>query len=540
MSFLYTLVTHLLPIALLIFCFYNLSLLIYLAIKKLFTPTADDHSKHVTESKIFSRLTDLIRALSSDSLQSVSSMFYSAWVSLHCFVVRLFLKQSGLTFLQPLTKHLVDSGDLSILSEPGVFHDMLTRPSFWRLLLENLHRISLLIVDDRQQQVAFLTHCVNPLLQQLIPGGDLVIQHGRLPDVLNHISSWLDVSPARYTLVSEALARMASGATLTHADLRIMLDFSVDIVSYCQCHDIFPTIARIASDTQLGEATYDRRVPGLLQQHAEHLQTDPEGLEDFVLEELERFLKRFPSSCGRLSCLSFTAFLSAYADWSCSVAQSDPKPSIQPSIATPWGMLSHTVFFIFQPLLSPFTHICQSAQSKLVLCSRRESFWRKLISRDDLLTSLCKRVQWLANTWVFRQQIDSNKTGLCASDIEHLLSLFDMMIHILTSSHFSQEERMIIADFLAAVCRGQLGDFLISLERSERVFASLSKLITALGPHITDEQQLSWSVPLLHRMIYQDTDSKIPSTKPSHTWLTPLSNSGGKYELAPVSAELSR
>ena len=90
----------------------------------------DDHSKHVTESKIFSRLTDLIRALSSDSLQSVSSMFYSAWVSLHCFVVRLFLEQSGLTFLQPLTKHLVDSGDLSILSEPGVFHDMLPRPSF--------------------------------------------------------------------------------------------------------------------------------------------------------------------------------------------------------------------------------------------------------------------------------------------------------------------------------------------------------------------------------------------------------------------------
>ena len=252
---------------------------------------------------------------------------------------------------------------------------------------------------------------------------------------------------------------------------------------------------------------------------------------------------RFSSSCGRLSCLSFTAFLSAYADWSCSattLAQSDSRPSIQHPIATPWGMLSHTVFFIFQPLLSPFTHICQSVQSKLVLCSRRESFWRKLISRDDLLTSLSKRVQWLANTWVFRQQIDSYKTGLCASDIEHLLSLFDMMIHILTSSHFSQEERMIIADFLAAVCRGQLGDFLISLERSERVFASLSKLITALGPHITDEQQLSWSVPLLHRTIYQDTDSKIPSTKTSHTWLTPLSNSGGKYELAPVSAELSR
>lgn len=488
-------------------------LLINLLFKKWFFTRGQTARRPQFSQRIGLKLGQTIRSLSENSFQSVTTLWKTMWISASSYLSRLIFQRMGLSFLLPADEDLIQAGDFSLLSNPAISEDILRRFSFWNSVIHNLDHIALLIDDNRPHYTAFVKHFLNPILQNLVPGRTLIIDRGRLPDILRHLATWVRQRPDRIDTLAAGFSAHMSNRVPTHPQMKALLQLAMETITFCHYNQISPAIGHAVSDHMLNMTIEEGPYSSLLVQHAHHSQHDMTLLENDVIQEIERLNNNFISSCGRLLCVMFSATLSEAVDYqlqqkgvlASNQSLSNSGPQTTPVSTRPlfqrlllWG--TH----IFNPILVPVFRVCESTQAKLSLCAMRNSFWRKLMLRPQLVESLCTHLSWLSDTALARSQLKKNITGLTDDEIHSVLRVVNDIVHSLCSEQFTDAERMIFSEFIGAVMRGDLSVFFVSLNDSQHFTEVIIKLVADVSQQLQDTGYLDHLAKLLIKLLEQE------------------------------------
>ena len=488
-------------------------LLVSLLFKKWLFPQGQSTHRSQFAQRIGSKLGHTMRSLSENSLQSAITLWKTLWISVSSYLSRFIFQRMGLSFLLPADEDLIQAGDFSLLSNPGISEDVLRRFSFWKSVIHNLDHMALLIDDNRPHHTAFVKYFLNPVLQSLLPGRTLIIDRGRLPDILRHLATWTRQQPERIDTLAAGFSAHMSNKVPTHPQMKALLQLAIETITFCHQHKISPAIGHVVSDHMLNMTIQERgQYSCLLVQHAHHCQYDMTLLENDVIQEIEGLNNHFLFSCGRLVCVMFSATLSEAVDYQLQLkgvlsgSQLLSDHELMPSPAPAGSLFQRLLLwggYIFKPMLVPMFRVCKSTQAKLSLCVMRNSFWRKLMLKPQLVESLCGHFCWLSGTTIGRWQLKKNITGLTDDEIHSTLRFISDIVHSLCSEQFTDAERMIFAEFIGATMRGDSSAFFVSLSNSEQFIEVIIKLVADVSQQLQDTARLDHLAQLLIKLLGQ-------------------------------------